>query len=399
MINKMTTDEIKQLYTENVINTYGDRKIAMAKGDGMKVWDTDGNEYLDFFAGIAVTNVGHCHPKVTQAICNQAQTLVHVSNLHLYESQAQLAALLSKNSFADQWFFANSGAEANEGAIKLARRYWAQQDTPKPTIITAQQSFHGRTMTTISASGQAKLHDGFDPLMQGFAYVDYNDIDALKAAITPEVGAIMLEPIQGEGGVNPATIEYLQNVRTLCDEQNILMILDEIQTGCGRTGALFAYEHSNISPDIMTLAKGLGNGVPIGALGCTQKVASGFSVGSHGSTFGGNPLCTVAALATMNVILEENLVDNAKTVGDYFLTKLNELKSKHPGITQVRGTGLMIGVHFEQVVTPVLTAMFDHKILCGPAGPNVLRFLPALIVTPEQVDHVVSVLDTVLGEL
>ncbi len=399
MLSIMTTDEIKSLYDTHVINTYGVRKLVMARGEGMHVWDTDGNEYLDFFAGIAVTNVGHCHPKVTQAICDQAHTLVHVSNLHLYESQAKLAALLSDNSFADQWFFSNSGAEANEGAIKLARRYWVQQGSPKPTIITAHQSFHGRTMTTISASGQPKLHDGFDPLMPGFKYADFNDLDALSALITPDVGAILLEPIQGEGGVNTVDADYLHRVRALCDKHNILLILDEIQTGCGRTGALFAYEHSAITPDIMTLAKGLGNGVPIGAMGCTNEVATGFAPGSHGSTFGGNPLCTAAALATMRVILDENLVENAKTVGDYFMEQLNGLKTKHALIQEVRGLGLMVGVQLEGTVGDILTKMLEHGVLCGPAGPHVLRFLPALIITTEQVDHVVSVLDTVLGEL
>lgn len=398
MPKTMTTDEIKTLYSTHVINTYGERKLAMARGAGMQVWDTDGNEYLDFFAGIAVTNVGHCHPKVTQAICEQAQTLLHVSNLHLYESQAKLAALLCDNSFADQWFFCNSGAEANEGAIKLARRYWAQQGTPKPTIITAHQSFHGRTLTTISASGQAKLHDGFAPLMEGFIYADFNSLDALSAAITPDVGAILLEALQGEGGVNIVSPEYLQQVRALCDEHNLLLILDEVQTGCGRTGALFAYEHAGITPDIMTLAKGLGNGVPIGAMGCTETVAAGFAPGSHGSTFGGNPLCTAAALATLQVILDEHLVDHAKTVGLYFMDHLNALKAKYSCIKDVRGSGLMIGVELEGAAAPVLTSMLDQGILCGPAGPHVVRFLPALIVTTEQIDRVVSALDTALGE-
>lgn len=399
MNTTMTTDEINSLYADNVINTYGDRKLAMARGEGMHVWDVEGNQYLDFFAGIAVTNVGHCHPKVTQAICDQAQTLVHVSNLHLYESQAQLAALLSENSFADQWFFCNSGTEANEAALKIARRYWAQKGAPKPTIISAKQSFHGRTMTPLSATGQPKMHKGFEPMMQGFVFADFNDLEALADLITPDVGAILLEPIQGEGGVNLASPQYLQQVRALCDEHNILLILDEVQTGCGRTGALFAYEHSGITPDIMTLAKGLGNGIPIGAMGCTKEVATGFSVGSHGSTYGGNPLCTAAARATLQVILDENLVDNAKTVGAYFVEQLNTLKARHACIQEVRGTGLMIGVALDQPVADIVATMRDKGIICGPAGANVLRFLPPLIVTTEQVDHVVFELDTVLGEL
>jgi acetylornithine/succinyldiaminopimelate/putrescine aminotransferase len=274
----MTTDEIRALYDAHIIDTYGKRRLALARGEGMKLWDAEGNEYLDFFSGLAVTMVGHCHPKVTQAICDQARTLVHVSNLHYYESQAKLAALLCENSFADQWFFCNSGAEANEGAIKLVRRYWVQQGSPRPVVVTAHRSFHGRTITTLSASGQKKLHDGFDPLMQGFKYANFDDLDDLEKQITPDVGAVLLEAIQGEGGVHTCDPEYLKKVRALCDGKNILMIMDEIQTGCGRTGKLFAYEHAGIEPDIMTLAKGLGNGIPIGALGCREQIASGFSV-------------------------------------------------------------------------------------------------------------------------
>ncbi|MFP6615264.1 MAG: aspartate aminotransferase family protein [Candidatus Hydrogenedentota bacterium] len=395
----MTTDEIRALYDVHIINTYGARRIAMARGEGMKLWDAEGNEYLDFFAGIAVAGVGHCHPKVTKAICDQAQTLVHVSNLYYFEPQALLAALLCENSFADQWFFCNSGAEANEGAIKLARRYWVQLGSPKPVIVTAHASFHGRTMTTLTASGQTKLHDGFDPLMQGFKYANFDDLNDLEKQITPDVGAVLLEPIQGEGGIRTCDPEYLQKVRRLCDDKNVLMILDEIQTGCGRTGRLFAYEHAEIEPDIMTLAKGLGNGIPIGALGCKEPIASGFSVGSHGSTFGGNPLCTAAALATMQVILEEKLADNARDVGSYFLEQLDGLKSKHSSVQEVRGTGLMIGVQMDRAVGDILNAITDKGVICGPAGPDVVRFLPALIVTKEQVDHVVSVFDAVLGEL
>ena len=395
----MTTDEIRALYDANIMNTYGTRRLAMDRGAGMTLWDVEGNEYLDFFAGIAVANVGHCHPKVTKAICDQAQKLVHASNLYYHEPQAKLAALLSENSFADQWFFSNSGAEANEGAIKLARRYWVQAGSPKSVIVTAHQSFHGRTMTTLTASGQAKLHDGFAPLMQGFKYANFNDLNDLEANITPDVGAILLEPIQGEGGIRTCNPDYLKKVRELCDAKNVLMILDEIQTGCGRTGKLFAYEHAGIEPDIITLAKGLGNGVPIGAFGCKARIASGFSVGSHGSTFGGNPLCSSAALATLQVVLDEGLVDNARDVGAYFLEKLEGLKSKYSFIEDVRGSGLMIGVQFDRPVTDILNTMVDKRIICGPAGPNVLRFLPALIVTKEQVDHVVSVLDSILGEM
>ena len=395
----MKTKDISTLYEAHVMNTYGARKRAMVRGEGMRLWDADGIEYTDFFAGIAVCNVGHCHPKVTEAITNQAQQLVHNSNLYLYENQGRLAAMLSQHSFADQWFFCNSGAEANEGAIKLARRYWVQKETPKPVIVSAHQSFHGRTMTTLSASGQKKLHDGFDPLMQGFKYVNLNDLAELEAALTHDVGAVLLEPIQGEGGIRTCDPEYLKSVRELCDAKNVLMILDEIQTGCGRTGKLFAYEHAEITPDIMTLAKGLGNGVPIGALGCKKEIATGFSPGSHGSTFGGNPLCTAAALATFSVILEENLTQNAATQGAYFIEQLTALKSTLPCITEVRGNGLMIGIQLDRPVGPILESLLEKGIMAGPAGADVLRLLPALIITKEHIDLFVAKLNETLGAL
>jgi acetylornithine aminotransferase len=395
----MTTDKIRAMYDATVMNTYGARKLAFAKGQGLTLWDVEGNEYLDFFAGIAVVNVGHCHPKVTKALIDQAQKLVHASNLYLFEPQAQLAALLCEHSFADQWFFCNSGAEANEAAIKLARRYWVQQGSPKPVIVTAHNSFHGRTMTTISASGQTKLHDGFDPLMQGFKYANFNDLDDLAKSITPDVGAILLEPIQGEGGIRTCDPDYLKKVRALCNEKNVLMLLDEVQTGCGRTGAMFAHQHAGIEPDVMTLAKGLGNGIPIGAMGCKEFVAEGFAVGSHGCTFGGNPLSSATALATMKVILEEKLVENAAAMGAYFMEELSKLGETHSCIQEVRGSGLMIGVQMDCGVADILGGMLDKGVICGPAGPDVVRFLPALIVTKEQIDRVVSTLDAVLGEL
>ncbi|MCK5862142.1 MAG: acetylornithine/succinylornithine family transaminase, partial [Candidatus Hydrogenedentes bacterium] len=294
----MDTESIRQANDQHIINTYGTRKLALVRGEGLRLWDAEGREYLDFFAGIAVCNLGHCHPKVTEAICEQAKTLVHVSNLYYIEPQVKLAALMSEHCFADKWFFCNGGAEANEAALKISRRYWAQQDTPKPGIIVAEQSFHGRTMATVTATGQPKYHQGFEPLLPGFEYVPYGDIDALAAAITEDTGLIMLEPIQGEGGVRVPPPGYLPAVRKLCDEKNVLLAFDEVQTGLGRTGTLFAYEDEKAVPDIITLAKGLGNGVPIGAMGCTDKVSAGFSIGSHACTFGGNPLSAAAALAT-----------------------------------------------------------------------------------------------------
>jgi acetylornithine/N-succinyldiaminopimelate aminotransferase len=390
------TQEIIELNNQHVINTYGARTIALSRGDGMLLWDADGKEYLDFFAGIAVANLGHCHPKVTAAICEQAAKLVHVSNLYYIEPQARLAAQLSALSFADRWFFCNGGAEANEGAIKLARRFWSQQGRPKPHIITMEQSFHGRTLTTLTATGQRKYQEGFEPLTPGFRHVPFNDFEALEAAITPETGAIMLEPIQGEGGVRVPASDYLARVRALCDARSVLLIFDEVQTGLGRTGKLFAYEHSGITPDIMTLAKGLGNGIPIGALGCTEEVSTGFSVGSHACTFGGNPLSAAAALATLGALVEEKLVEHAAQMGSYIVEKLSGLRDKHVCIVEIRGKGLMIGVEMDRAIGPLVETMMAAGIICGPAGPNILRFVPPLIIQREHVDRMVSILDTSL---
>jgi predicted acetylornithine/succinylornithine family transaminase len=395
----MKTDEIKSLTESHIINTYGARNIAFVRGKGTALWDAEGNEYLDFFGGIAVTALGHCHPKVTDAITKQAATLVHVSNLYLTQPCAELASLLSKHCFADKWFFSNCGATAIEASLKLARRYWAQQGTPKPTIISMQQSFHGRTMAAITATGQPKYQEGFAPMLPGIVHVPFNNFDALEKALTPEVGAILLEPVQGEGGIRVVDAEYLKKVRALCDAKNILLIFDEIQCGMGRTGTLFAYEQFGLTPDIIALAKALANGMPIGAMGCSEKVASGFSVGSHASTFGGNPVSTAAAKATVETMLEAGFLENVKKIGAYFIEKLNGLKAKHAGIVEVRGKGLLIGVEMKDPVAPVIAKMLEARIVCGPAGPNVLRFAPPLIITKEQVDHVVATLDRVLGAL
>ena len=393
------TDEIKTLNDAHIINTYGERSVALSRGEGMRLWDAEGKEYLDFFAGIAVCNLGHCHPAVTKAICDQAQKLVHVSNLYYIEAQTLLAANLCRHSFAEKWFFCNGGAEANEAAIKLARRYWEKKGTPKPGIITANQSFHGRTIATVTATGQPKYHDGFQPLVPGFSYVPYDDIAALEAAITPEVGAILLEPIQGEGGVRVPAPEYWKQVRQLCDDRNVLLILDEVQTGLGRTGPMFAHQAYGITPDIMTLAKGLGNGVPIGAMGCTNAVATGFDVGSHACTFGGNPLSAAAAVATMNTLTEPGFLDGAATQGAYLFEQLEGVVSECPSAVEVRGMGLMVGMEFDKPVAPLVKLLIESGVICGPAGPNVLRFLPPLIVEQSHIDRVVSLLKTCLGDL
>ena len=395
----MNTEQIKALNDAHIINTYGARKLAIVRGEGARLWDADGREYLDFFAGIAVCNLGHCHPKVTEAICRQAATLVHVSNLYYIEPQVRLAELLSRHSFADRWFFCNGGAEANEAAIKIARRFWAEQGTPRPGVITAEHSFHGRTLATITATGQPKYQKGFEPLLPGVKYVPYDDLAALEAALTPEVGLVLLEPIQGEGGVRVPSPGYLRGVRELCDKTGALLAFDEVQTGLGRTGTLFAHEHDGVTPDIMTLAKGLGNGVPIGAMGCTERVSAGFAPGAHAATFGGNPLSTAAAVATMEVLTGAGFVEAAAAKGERLFAGLRAMAAKHPKVTDVRGRGLMAGVECAEPVTPAINALLDAGIICGPAGPHVIRFLPPLIVSDGDIDRAVDTLDRVLGAL
>ncbi len=394
-----TIDALQALTDAHIINTYGARRLAFDRGDGCRLWDTAGNEYLDCFAGIAVANLGHNYPAVTKAITDQAAKLLHCSNLYYIESQARVAELLCNHSFADKWFFANCGGTANEAAIKLSRRYWSKKGTPKPGILVAEHSFHGRTLATITATGQPKYQEGFEPLVEGFAHVPYNDVQALERAITPNTGAIMLEPIQGEGGVRVPDDDYLANVRALCDKHGLLLILDEVQTGIGRTGKLFAYEHSGITPDIITLAKALGNGVPIGAMGCTDEVATGFDIGSHATTFGGNPLSTAAALATLTAITAPGFLDRVAEAGERFTNGLRALAKKHSSIVDVRGKGLMIGVEFRDAVTPILNGMTDRKVICGPAGPNVVRFVPPLIINDAEIDRAISTFDDVLNHV
>lgn len=393
----MNTKEIKELNDRHIINTYGARNIAVVRGEGVWLWDADGKKYLDFFSGIAVTNLGHCHPEVTEAICAQARTLVHVSNLYYIEPQVKLAEMLCRHSFADRWFFCNGGAEANEAAIKIARRYWYQKGQYKPGIISAVQSFHGRTLTTITATGQPKYQKGFAPLTPSISHVPFNDLAALQDAITPETGAILLEPIQGEGGIRMPEGDYLKQVRELCNERKILMILDEVQTGLGRTGKLFAHEHFDVKPDIMTLAKGLGNGVPIGAMGCTEEVSSGFGPGAHACTFGGNPLSSAAAVATFGVLTRPGFIQDAAGIGEYLFEQLRKLAGKYDSIVEVRGLGLMAGVEMKSAVAPIVEKMIARGIICGPAGPDVLRFLPPLIIGKEHVDKAVNTLDEILG--
>ncbi len=395
----MNNAEIKNLADQYLINTYGSRDLALVRGEGIHVWDADGKEYIDLFSGIAVCNLGHCHPKVTQTIIEQSQKLIHVSNLYNIEPQVLLAKKLSELCFAKRWFFCNGGAEANEAAIKIVRRYWANKGTPRPYIITADQSFHGRTLATITATGQPKYHKGFEPMVPGFTYVPYNDSDALQKAITKETGAVMLEPIQGEGGIRMPSENYLKEVREICDKNQLLLIFDEVQTGLGRTGHLFAHQGYDVLPDIMTLAKGLANGVPIGAMGCTEEVSQGFSPGSHACTFGGNPLSTATALTVLNELTKPNFMQKVQELGRYFIDGLQQIAKSHSKIKEVRGRGLMIGVEFDEPVLPLLNQLLAQGIIAGSAGPNVLRFLPPLIIGKDNLTQALQSIQQALGVL
>jgi predicted acetylornithine/succinylornithine family transaminase len=379
-----------------VMGTYKRFPIVLTRGSGMTVWDCEGREYLDFLGGIAVCSLGHSHPKVVAAIQNQAATLTHVSNLYHIPPQIELARLLVENSFADKVFFCNSGAEANEGAIKLARKYGCDVLGGKYKIITMENSFHGRTLATVTATGQEKFQKGFEPLLDGFVYVPFNNLAALEKAVSEETCAILLEPIQAEGGVRVPDEGYLQGVRKICDDHNILMMLDEVQVGMGRTGKLFAYMHEGADPDIMTLAKALGNGFPIGAMLATDKVASAFAPGNHASTFGGNPLAMAAGKATLEVMTQEGIIDHGARMGLYLMGKLNELKSRHSCIKEIRGRGLIVGVELDKEVAGVINGCIGEGILIGSAGIHVLRFLPPLIVEQSDVDRLITTLDRVL---
>ena len=395
----MTAQETMALADENIMNTYRRFPVVFVKGSGARLWDINGKEYLDFVAGIAVCSLGHSHPQIIAAVKHQIRTLTHVSNLYYTEPQAQLAKLLVDHSFADKVFFCNSGAEANEAAIKLARKYAHENMGPeKFELITMKDSFHGRTMATITATGQEKFQYGFTPLLAGFSYVPFNDLQALEGAISDKTCGVMLEPIQGEGGVNIPDDHYLKSVRNICDRHGILMIVDEVQTGMGRTGKLFAYEHSGIQPDIMTLAKALGNGLPIGAMLATDKVAKAFVPGNHASTFGGNPLAASAATATIKTILEKNVVENSRKIGHYFLSQLKKLRRKHSAIiSEVRGKGMMLAVKLEIDAADIVNQCLQKGLLINSTGGKILRFVPPLIIKKKEVDQAVKILDEVMG--
>jgi predicted acetylornithine/succinylornithine family transaminase len=380
----------------HVMNTYARFPLRLARGQGCRAWDDEGNAYLDFISGIAVNTLGHAHPRLAEAIAAQAKEMLHCSNLFHIPQQEQLAERLSGLSGLARTFFCNSGAEANEAAIKIARKHFHDQGSSRRTIITATQSFHGRLLSTLTATGQDKVKIGFDPLPLGFRHVPLNDMAALEAAVDETTAAILLEPLQGEGGVNIADADYLRAVRELCDRHGILMMLDEIQTGVGRTGTIFAYQQSGIHPDVLTLAKGLGGGVPIGAMLATEKVAEAFGPGSHGSTFGGNPLSCTAALTVLDVMADEALLANVEAQGARLRQGLIDLQQRFPAIVEVRGQGLLIGAELAGEAAPVISEARAKGLLILSAGPKVLRFLPPLNVTAAEVDEALAILATAL---
>ncbi len=386
--------ELEQKY---YLKTGNRTPVTLVKGEGARVWDDTGREYLDFVAGWAVDSLGHCHPTVIKAITKQVQTLIQTSNQFYTTPQIQLAQLLVENSCLDKVYVCNSGAEACEGAVKLARRYGSLKRNGAYEVITAKNSFHGRTLAMTAATGQEKFHKPYLPLPVGFRYVEYNNIEAIKSATTEKTCAVMLEPIQGEGGVNIPDDNYLKKVRTWCDEKGILLILDEIQTGIGRTGTLFGYEQYGVEPDIMTLAKGLGSGVPIGAFMAKDKV-SVFAPGEHGSTFGGNALTCAAAYATVKYIIDNDIAGNAKSVGEYLIAESQNLKQKFQFITDVRGRGLLVAIEFSSDIgATLLTACLENGLLVNIVKPNALRFMPPLTIGNKEVDEALGILDKVLS--
>ncbi|MBI4536610.1 MAG: aspartate aminotransferase family protein [candidate division NC10 bacterium] len=396
----MTTQELIAASSKYLANTYARFPLVLVRGQGARIWDSDGKEYLDFVGGIAVDALGHCHPKMVEAIRAQAEQLIHISNLYHIEPQIRLAQLLVEHSFADRAFFCNSGAEANEAAIKLARK-WAKDhwSSDRHEIIVMHHAFHGRTLATVTATGNPKYLHGFEPVVPGFKHVPYNDLKAVERAIDSRTCAVMVEPIQGEGGVNIPGDDYLPGLRRLCDEAGILLILDEVQSGMGRTGKLFAYEHWGAAPDIMTLAKALAGGAPIGAMLAREAVAQSFVPGTHASTFGGSPFVSAIARAVVRTMLEEDLPGNAARVGKYFLDRLSALKGKCPIVALARGKGLILGLQVTVPARDIVTACMRRGLLSLTAGDDVVRFVPPLIITEADVDAALTILEAALAEV
>jgi acetylornithine/N-succinyldiaminopimelate aminotransferase len=390
----MTTQETIELFDKYVIANYGRLPRVVVKGEGCYLYDADGNKILDMFPGWAVSGLGHCHPKVVEALRKQAGELLHIDNTFYSEPQGRLAQLLSERAFGGKCFFCNSGAEANEAALKLARLHTASE---KYKFITAEGSFHGRTFATVTATAQPKYHEGFLPLLPGFVYVPFNDVAALEAAFSDEVAAVMVEPIQGEGGINVANAEYLQAIRRLCDENGAVMILDEVQTGIGRTGKWFGYQHFDVEPDIITMAKALGGGVAIGAMMAKSEVAASLVPGKHASTFGGNCLACAAGVAVIEAIEEDKLLENAAELGRYTKDKIEQLKQKHAVIDGVRGIGLMIGIQLTGPGKHIVDECLEKGLRINCTSNTVLRFMPAMIASKSHIDQAIDILDSVLS--
>jgi acetylornithine/N-succinyldiaminopimelate aminotransferase len=393
----MNNLEIAALTDKYVARTYARIPIALVRGKGTRVWDADGKEYLDFLAGIAVNSLGHCHPAIVRAIREQSKKLLHVSNLYHILPQSELARELCHHSFADRVFFCNSGAEANEAAIKLVRRYGLEKLGDRHEILSTHNSFHGRTLATLTATGQEKIRAGYDPLPSGFRQVPYNDLAAIEEAIDEKkTAAILVEPIQAEGGVNVPDDAYMRGLRELCDQRGILLIFDEVQTGMGRTGKLFGYEHFAIKPDIMTLAKALGGGLPLGAMLAREEIAASFGPGSHASTFGGNPVACSAGLMVMQTLLDSAL-DNCRQMGKYFFRGLEALQKRFSFIREVRGKGLMIGMELEIEGSKVADSCMQEGLLLNCTAYKVLRFVPPLTIKKNEIDRGLDILEKVLA--
>ena len=389
----------QELEHKYLMHTVERTPVTLVRGEGARVWDEDGREYLDFVGGWAVNSLGHCHPVVAEAVAEQVHSLIQTSNQFYTIPQIRLAELLVQNSCLDKVFFCNSGAEANEGAAKLARRYGKLHLNGAYEIITTMSSFHGRTLAMVAATAQPKFQQPYIPLPTGFINIEYNDIEAIKAATTNQTCAVMLEPVQGEGGVNLPSDNYLSAVRAWCDQAGILLILDEIQTGLGRVGTLFAYEQYGIEPDIMTLAKGLASGIPIGAILAKERVAV-FTPGEHGSTFGGNPLACAAGYATLKFIIDSDISGNARKVGQYLIAGLESLRQKFQFIIDVRGRGLLVAMEFSRdIAQSVVMACVERGLLVNQLKPNALRFIPPLIIGNEEVDEAIGILDKALSSI
>jgi acetylornithine/N-succinyldiaminopimelate aminotransferase len=382
-----------------LIKNYGRMDVAFEKGEGMKLWDSEGKEYQDFLAGIAVVNLGHSNKKVAEAVYEQAKELVHTSNLYHIGPQAELAKKLCEKSFAQRVFFCNSGTEANEAALKLARKWASENKEGAHEIITTRGSFHGRTMFSLSVTGQDKFHKGFGPLVPGVVTVPYNDIPAVEEAINDKTAAVLVEPVQGEGGVIVPDKDYLKGLRDICCENRTLLIFDEVQTGMGRTGRMFGYEHAGVAPDIMTMAKALGNGFPIGAMLTTDSIAQAFGPGSHAATFGGNFLACRAALATLDEFEEKDILAHASKIGEYFLAELRKIGDKHDCVMDIRGQGLLLGMELDRPGASVVNSLFIKGFIINCTADKVLRFVPPLIVDKEDIDKLLPELDGALSDL